>query len=86
MAITTLLAAATGAATSSDVTLDDGYMATLSATGQGVVYVEPKLSSGYANGEAFGGAGKRTVQIRGPITFRARRLADSSAGVDIEKV
>jgi hypothetical protein len=85
MAITVLLAPGTGDAESADVTLIDGAGATLSATGAGIVEIQPKMSSGYGPGESFGTSGIRTVQVFGPLTFRARRVGDSSAGVDMEK-
>lgn len=84
MAITTLLAAASGAANSADVAVSDGSSVTLTATGQGTIAIQPKTVSGYSNGETFGGAGVRTVQLSGPLTFRAVRPADSAAGVSME--
>jgi len=85
MPITTLLAAASGAASSADVAVTDGSAVTLTATGQGTIKVEPKTASGYGPGEAFGGSGLRHVQLVGPITFRVSRPNDSAAGVDMER-
>jgi hypothetical protein len=84
MTISVLLAAGTGAANSADVILVDGAAATLTATGSGLVEIQPKTSSDYGPGESFGTSGIRSVQVYGPLTFRARRVGDSSAGVDLE--
>lgn len=84
MPISTLLAAATGAANSADVIVADGTAVSLTMTGQGTVMVQPKTVSGYGPGEELGGAGKRDAQVYGPRTFRVTRPADSAAGVDIE--
>ena len=84
MPITTLLAAAPGAASSADQVVADGATVRVSVTGSGTVLVEPKLATGYGQGEYMGGTGARHGYVSGPMTFRVSRPADSSAGVDVE--
>jgi len=82
--ISTLLAAGTGAASSSDVEVQDGFAARLTVSGAGSLLVEPKVPDGYAAAETIGGTGIRSVMIYGPITFRVTRPHDSSAGAVLE--
>lgn len=88
MAITTLLAAGTSAAQSSDVVLADGAVATLSVTGQGVIYIQTKTVGGYSTQGSIGSiyVGRNGCQLIGPMTFRVCRGASSAAvGCDMEK-
>lgn len=84
MPITTLLAAASGAASSADYPIASGATVRVSATGQGTILIEPKMASGYGVGEPLGGSGMRHGFLTGPLTFRATRPSDSSAGLDVE--
>jgi len=84
MPISTLLAAAPGAASSADQIIADGAALRFTVTGQGSLLLEPKLPTGYGPGEEVGGAGIRSGYLYGPLTFRATRPADSSAGLAVE--
>jgi hypothetical protein len=81
---TTVLAAAPGAADSSDVIVNSGATVSLTVTGAGTIQLQKKLVSGYDTGETLGGTGRRWVQVSGPFTFRASRPAESSAGLEME--
>lgn len=84
---TTLLAEGTAAATSSDVTLEDGETVTLSVTGRGVIFIQSKTVSGYSTQCTIGTIyqWRNGGQLTGPLTFRVSRSASPAAvGCDME--